>query len=105
MPIISIRDTAVELDAEGFLQNPGEWNEDIAAEIARANGVPVLTDRHWKVIRFVRERYLRTGSAPSIPAVGKESGVAVKELYQLFPLGPGKLAAKIGGIPKPKGCI
>jgi tRNA 2-thiouridine synthesizing protein E len=29
----------------------------------------------------------------------------VKELYQLFPKGPAKLAAKIGGIPKPKGCI
>jgi tRNA 2-thiouridine synthesizing protein E len=53
----------------------------------------------------MRERYLATGSAPSIRALGKESGVPIKELYQLFPKGPAKLAAKIGGIPKPKGCI
>ena len=53
----------------------------------------------------MRERYLETGTAPSIRALGKESGVPVKELYQLFPKGPAKLAAKIGGIPKPKGCI
>ena len=46
-----------------------------------------------------------SGTAPSIRSLGKESGVPVKELYQLFPKGPAKLAAKIGGIPKPKGCI
>jgi tRNA 2-thiouridine synthesizing protein E len=53
----------------------------------------------------MRDRYLATGNAPSIRSLGKESGVAIKELYQLFPKGPAKLAAKIGGIPKPKGCI
>ena len=55
----------------------------------------------------MRERYLATGNAPSICSLGKESGVPVKELYQLFPKGPAlkKLVAKIGGIPKPRGCI
>ena len=53
----------------------------------------------------MRDRYLATGTAPSIRALGKESGVPVKELYQLFPKGPAKLAARIGGIPKPRGCI
>jgi dissimilatory sulfite reductase related protein len=56
-------------------------------------------------VRFMRERYLETGMAPSIRALGKESGVPVRELYELFPKGPAKLAARIGGIPKPKGCI
>jgi tRNA 2-thiouridine synthesizing protein E len=95
----------VEVDAEGFLMDPTQWDEELAEEIARENGVPELTDRHWLVVRFMRERYLATGTAPSIRALGKESGVPVKELYQLFPRGPAKLAAKIGGIPKPKGCI
>ncbi len=53
----------------------------------------------------MRDRFLQTGTAPSIRSLGKESGVPIKELYQLFPKGPAKLAAKIGGIPKPKGCI
>jgi tRNA 2-thiouridine synthesizing protein E len=100
-----IADAAVDVDAEGFLTDPQQWNEPIAEEIAAANGIAELTDRHWLVVRFMRDRYLQTGSAPSIRSLGKESGVPIKELYQLFPRGPAKLAAKIGGIPKPKGCI
>jgi TusE/DsrC/DsvC family sulfur relay protein len=96
---------SVETDAEGFLTDPQQWNEPLAEQIALENGIPELTDRHWLVVRFMRDRYLATGNAPSIRSLGKESGVPIKELYQLFPKGPAKLAAKIGGIPKPKGCI
>jgi TusE/DsrC/DsvC family sulfur relay protein len=96
---------SVETDAEGFLTDPQQWNEPLAEQIALENGIAELTDRHWLVVRFMRERYLATGNAPSIRSLGKESGVPIKELYQLFPKGPAKLAAKIGGIPKPKGCI
>jgi dissimilatory sulfite reductase related protein len=105
MTMTLIADAPVDVDAEGFMTDPGQWNEPIAEAIARQNGVPELTDRHWLVVRFMRERYLTTGAAPSIRALGKESGVPIKELYALFPKGPAKLAAKIGGIPKPKGCI
>lgn len=100
-----IADAPVDTDAEGFLTDPAQWNEQIAEAVAADNGVPELTDRHWLVVRFMRDRYLQTGTAPSIRSLGKESGVPIKELYQLFPKGPAKLAAKIGGIPKPKGCI
>jgi len=105
MTITLIADAPVEVDAEGFLTDPDQWNETIAEAIARDNGIGELTGRHWLVVRFMRDRYLATGTAPSIRSLGKESGVAIKELYQLFPKGPAKLAAKIGGIPKPKGCI
>ena len=100
-----IADTTIDVDAEGFLTDPAQWNEAIGEEIARENGISELTDRHWQVVRFMRERYLTSGSAPSIRSLGKESGVPVKELYQLFPKGPAKLAARIAGIPKPRGCI
>jgi TusE/DsrC/DsvC family sulfur relay protein len=100
-----IAETSVDVDAEGFLTDPHEWNERIAEQIAHENGIAELTERHWLVVNFMRERYLQTGNAPSIRSLGKESGVPIKELYQLFPKGPAKLAAKIGGIPKPKGCI
>ena len=93
------------LDAEGFLQKPEQWNDEIAAEIAREHGIDPLTDKHWQVVRFMRDRFLASGNAPSIRTLGKESGVPIKDLYQLFPKGPAKLAAKIGGIPKPHGCI
>ena len=105
MTTLEIAETTVDLDAEGFLTPPDQWNEQIAEEIARESGIPELTDRHWLVVRFMRDRYLATGTAPSIRSLGKESGVPIKELYELFPKGPAKLAAKIGGIPKPRGCI
>ncbi len=99
-----IAGTELDVDAEGFLQKPEQWTEAIGLEIATAHGI-TMTDRHWIVSKFMRQRYLDTGTAPTIRTLGKESGVEIKELYQLFPKGPAKLAAKIGGIPKPKGCI
>jgi tRNA 2-thiouridine synthesizing protein E len=105
MTMSLLADSPVEVDAEGFLVHAEEWNEQLAAEIARDSGIPDLTPRHWLVVNFMRDRFLATGTAPSIRALGKESGVPVKELYQLFPKGPAKLAARIGGIPKPRGCI
>jgi dissimilatory sulfite reductase related protein len=105
MTTMEIAGTRVERDEEGFLLDPAQWTREIAVEIARENGIPELTERHWIVVQFMRERYLTTGAAPSIRSLGKESGVPIKELYQLFPKGPAKLAAKIGGIPKPRGCI
>jgi TusE/DsrC/DsvC family sulfur relay protein len=105
MTTTMIAETSVDVDAEGFLTDPQQWNEQLAEQIARENGIPELTARHWLVIKFMRDRFLTTGTAPSIRSLGKESGVPIKELYQLFPKSPAKLAAKIGGIPKPRGCI
>ena len=95
----------VDRDAEGFLTDPQQWNEAIAAGIARQAGIAELTPRHWQVVHYMRDTYLTTGEAPTIRTLGKASGVPIKELYELFPKGPAKLAAKIGGIPKPHGCI
>lgn len=105
MTAVTLAGSSVEVDAEGFLLHAEQWNEQVAQEIARANGIEELSDRHWQVVNFMRKTYLETGSAPSIRSLGKTSGVSIKELYELFPKGPAKLAAKIGGIPKPRGCI
>ncbi len=105
MSTVTLAGSPVEVDAEGYLLDAEQWNEQMAAEMARDNGIERLTDRHWQVINFMRKTFLETGSAPSIRSLGKTSGVPIKELYELFPKGPAKLAAKIGGIPKPRGCI
>lgn len=101
----TLTDIRSERDAEGFFSHPEDWTPEMAPEIARENGIDQLTDRHWQVIDFMRRSYLENGAAPSIRTLGKVSGVPIKELYQLFPKGPAKLAAKIAGIPKPRGCI
>ena len=103
MPTIEM--AGIDRDAEGFLTDPQQWNEEVAAMIASEAGIAELTPRHWLVVSYMRETYLTTGEAPSIRTLGKASGVEIKELYVLFPKGPAKLAARIGGIPKPRGCI
>ena len=98
-------DTSVTVDDEGFFTDPGRWTEPMAGQIAREQGIETLTDRHWRVLKFMRAEYAAKGTGPTVRALGKTSGVSVKELYQLFPKGPAKTAAKIAGIPKPRGCI
>jgi tRNA 2-thiouridine synthesizing protein E len=92
------------VDDEGFLQQPDQWDRGVAEAMALELDM-TLTDRHWLVIDYMRDTYLESGQAPTIRSLGKQSGVPVKELYQLFPKGPAKLAAKLAGIPKPHGCI
>lgn len=92
-------------DADSNLANVNDWNEEVAVALAKEEGIEELTDRHWTIINFMRKEFLEKGDAPSIRRLTKESGVPTKELYALFPKGPAKKAAKIAGIPKPKGCI
>lgn len=95
----------IELDADGNLANQSDWNEDVAKAIAAEEGIAALTDRHMLVINYMRNEFNSKGDAPSIRKLTKESGVETKELYSLFPGGPAKKAARIAGLPKPKGCI
>jgi len=105
MPALQFNGREIDLNDEGFLIDAQQWDEEVAREVARGAGIEALTPRHMQVVNFMRGRFLETGTAPTIRSLGKLSGVPIKELYQLFPKGPAKLAAKIGGIPKPRGCI
>ena len=87
------------------MTDPGQWCEEMAPLIARQEGITELTQRHWQVIKFMRHEYDIKGTGPTVRVLGKTSGVTVRELYQLFPHGPAKEAAKIAGIPKPRGCV
>ncbi len=105
MPVIQVNGKEIQVNDEGFLTDHEQWDQSVALHIAQSHGIDELTDRHMQVVNFMRDRYIEDGTAPTIRSLGKLSGVAIKELYQLFPKGPAKLAAKIGGIPKPRGCI
>ena len=105
MPSTTYAGHDVSVNDEGFLTDPGQWTEEMAPQIARSAGIGELTPRHWQVIRFMRDQYQAKGTGPTVRVLGKTSGVTVRELYQLFPKGPAKVAAKIAGIPKPRGCI
>ena len=101
----SVDNVTLTRDPDGHLANRNDWNEEVAALLAREEGIQQLTDRHWAVITYMRKEFNAKGDAPSIRRLTKESSVETKELYALFPGGPAKKAAKIAGLPKPKGCI
>ena len=94
----------VEIDDEGFLLNPADWQEAMAAELAKEEGIE-LTDAHWKVIRFMRDDFKAKGQIPTVRRITTSGAATTKELYGLFPGGPAKKAAKIAGLGKPQGCV
>jgi tRNA 2-thiouridine synthesizing protein E len=94
----------VDVNEEGFLVDPAQWTPAIAEEIAGEVGV-ALGARHWQVLAFCREDAARRGTPPGLRRIARLSGVEMKELYRLFPKGPGKLAARIAGLSKPEGGI
>ena len=101
----TVAGTTVDVNEEGFFVDATQWTEAMVPELAATEGIAPLTDRHWQVIRFMRDEYFRSGTGPTVRVLGRTSGVSIKELYELFPKGPAKVAARIAGIPKPRGCI
>ena len=95
----------IAIDTEGYLIDPAEWTEEFAGAVARDEGI-VLTDEHWKVIRFMRQWLEDHGVAADARHVMKflagdrETGRA--RLFELFPYGYVKQACKIAGMKKPR---
>ena len=94
----------VEVDAEGFMEDPNQWSREVAEGIAAEVGL-TLTDRHWVVLDFVRQDAVDQGEPPGVRRITKLTDVSMKEIYKLFPGGPGILASKLAGYGKPQGCV
>ena len=94
----------VTFDDEGFMVDASAWTKEIGLAIAEALEVE-MTDRHWQVIDFARADFDASGEPPTLRRITKQTEVSMKEIYQLFPDGPAKLAANIAGLKKPTGCI
>ncbi len=94
----------VLFDNEGFFNDYSDWDEDIAAVLAKESGIETLTDAHWRVIRFLREFYSCNGRAPLNKQLKKGTGMTLMELEQLFPEGIKNGARRIAGLPNPKTC-
>jgi dissimilatory sulfite reductase related protein len=94
----------VQVNDEGFMTNPAEWDKDIAVELAKEEGI-TLTDVHWKVIDFCRKEGVTSGKAPTLRQITTGTGLTTKELFGLYPKGPAKKVARIAGLGKPEGCV
>jgi len=98
----------IETTASGYLVNPDEWSEDLAKILAQAEGLE-LGDRHWDLIRYLREEYFENReNQPNTRAIVKAMSdawgekISQKDVYDLFPLDPSKQGGRIAGLPESK---
>ena len=96
-------------DAEGYLFQPEDWNEAIASELAKEEGI-VLNDSYWLVLNFMQNYYREHGIAPdvrhAISHLASENQCSKREakklVFEMFPYGYVKQACKIAGMKKPR---
>ena len=103
----SVNGVELETDNEGFLLEP-DFGEEVVGVIAQAEGI-TMTDQHWTVVNFMRQRYQEDGHTPNfrnMVAMLNEQDDSIdwkKRLYELFPMQPNRQSSKIAGLPQPLG--
>ena len=104
MPTTTLAGREIDVDAEGFLTKPEQWDEELAAVLASNIGIE-LTEAHWVPIRFLRKDFETQKETATLRRVSTVGGIPVKELFALFPGKPAKKMSYIAGLQKPKGCV
>ncbi|MFZ9297658.1 MAG: TusE/DsrC/DsvC family sulfur relay protein [Hylemonella sp.] len=103
----SVNGVELETDNDGFLLEP-DFSEEVVRVIAEAEGI-TLTDAHWAVVNFMRQRYQEDGHTPNfrnmVTLLSEEDDSIdwKKRLYELFPMQPNRQSSKIAGLPQPLG--
>jgi tRNA 2-thiouridine synthesizing protein E len=105
MDVMDLGGKQIEVDEDGFIQEPDKWDHGVALALAQTEGVDELTDGHWKLVNYLRDHYVKFGVAPMIRKLCRDTGLKLTEIYTLFPTGPAKGACKVAGLPKPTGCV
>lgn len=94
-----IQEPEVAFDEDGLLKDPAQWNEALAVEIARLDGIGRLTEEHWEVIRSLREHYAKFGVAPAMSHICRRHGKDRYWIHDLFHTCLG--AWRVAGLPNP----
>ena len=105
MALFERGDVSIQVDEDGFMEEPDEWTKEVAIALATTEGVDEMTDEHWKLVDYLRDYYAKFGIAPMIRKLCKETGFPLKKVYELYPGGPAKGACKVAGLAKPTGCV
>lgn len=105
MAEVSFKGKTFDIDEDGFLANFEDWGPEWIEYVQESDGIHEITDDHHKIISFLQEYYKKNGIAPMVRILSKNTGFKLKEIYDLFPAGPGKGACRMAGLPKPTGCV
>lgn len=105
MATIEIEGKLFDVDGDGFLSDPKIWNEEVASLIAKYDGIEKMNEKHWAIVNIIRKNWEEKGMAPMVRTICQETGIRLREIYELFPLGPARGACRVAGLPKPDGCV
>ncbi len=105
MPRTQLGGQEIEIDEDGFIQEPEKWDKAVAEDIAKTEEAYPMGEDHWKLVNYLRDYYVKYEIAPPVRMLTKQTGIDLKKIYQLFPSGPAKGACKVAGLPKPTGCV
>ncbi len=105
MPKAMLGGQELEVDEDGFLQEPDKWSKEIAEDLAKTEDAYPMSEDAWKLVNYLRNYFLEYDIAPPIRKLTKDTGLDLKYIYRLFPGGPAKGACKVAGLPKPTGCV
>lgn len=89
--------------------SPSAWNEVLAFDFAKECDI-TLSERHWEIIRALRELYVTNRRHPAMRVFiktlhSKNHASTMFELMQLFGERPLFTISFIAGLPKPPHCI
>jgi len=90
-----------EIDPDGFLINPEEWNEELAKALAVREGVGELSREMLEVVVFMRNYYKKFNAFPILSYVCKNLHQPRQCVSEEF-VNPEK-AWKIAGLPRMEG--
>lgn len=90
---------AGRFDEDGFLVDHLVWTEETGRQIAELEGVGVLTDKHWRVVNHVREKFFQIGALPNMRVVCRAVAIPKAEIHNLF--GSCLSIWRIAGLPNP----
>jgi tRNA 2-thiouridine synthesizing protein E len=86
------------VNIRGFLVNPADWDRKFALYKAHEMKMPKLTDKHWQIINFLRQRFEKDNLVPTLYETCEANGIGLEELEKLFPDGYHRGAVKIAGL-------
>ena len=95
----------IEIDEDGFIQEPEKWNKDVAEDLAKTEEAYPMNEEAWRLVNYLRDYYVKYEIAPPVRMLTKQTKLDLKRIYELFPGGPAKGACKVAGLPKPTGCV
>lgn len=88
-----------QFDENGLLVHPEDWSRELAAELAREEAIPQLTDLHWAFIDSLRAYYGKYQVPPPAAMICGELDLSERCCHDLFH--NCLVAWRIAGLPDP----